>query len=103
MCCRSSSAREMVLLPTPDGPQRTINSPCCLLATWFIRRSFDVLHLFFEPIDRPLDLHDVSGDRRVVRLAGDRVRLAEHLLGDEVQLPARVLVGAAGVLEGLEV
>ena len=45
----------------------------------------------------------MPGDLRVVRLARDRVRLAEHLLRDEIQLAPRVLVGAAGVLERLEV
>ena len=45
----------------------------------------DVLHLLLDTIDRPLDLHDPPRDLDVEALARDRVRFAEHLLGDEVE------------------
>ncbi len=63
---------------------------------------FDVLDLFLEPVDRALDFDDVPGDLGVVGLCGDGVGLAEHFLGDEIELPAGVLAGSAGVLESFE-
>src|SRR5688572_27398516 len=92
---------EIVLLPTPEGPTSTMSNPCCLVGR-SIRQLFHVLHLLFQPIDRAFDLDDMPGDLRVVRLRRDRVGLAKHLLGDEVELSARVLIRPAGLLKRLE-
>jgi hypothetical protein len=97
----SASAREIVLLPTPEGPTRTMRMPGCFAVS--ARVLLDVLNLFLQPIDRALDLDDVPRRSRVVGLARDRVGLAEHLLRDEVELAARVFALAARVLERLEV
>src|SRR5947207_15228151 len=92
--------REMVLLPTPEGPQRTMSRP---LFRWAGIALFHVLYLLLQAVDGPLDLHDVAGDLGVVGLAGDGVGLAEHFLADEVELAAGVLAVAAGLLEGPQV
>src|SRR5712671_1482028 len=57
-----------------------------------VRGSLDVLHLLFDAVDGALDLDDGARDVGVGALAGDGVRLAEHLLREEVQRPAHGLI-----------
>ena len=47
--------------------------------------SFHVLHLLLDAVDIALHLDDLPTYLHVQTLAGDRVRLAEHLLRQEVQ------------------
>jgi len=47
--------------------------------------------LFFDPVDVTFDVHHELGDRSVVGLGADRVRLAEQFLGKKLQRPTRVL------------
>src|SRR4051812_26508098 len=96
---RFSSMPEIVLLPTPEGPHNTMSRPSRLSLAPLL----DILNLLLHPIDLTLDLDDVPGDRRIVRLAGDRVRLPQHLLADEVQLPPGVLAVPTGLLKRIQV
>ena len=50
--------------------------------------SLQVLDLFAEGLDEGLEVDDGGGDLRVVRLGADGVRLAVHLLREEVELAA---------------
>src|SRR5690606_21938049 len=62
--------------PLPGVPRRPLNPP-----------SLDVLDLFLDAVDRPLHLDDRPRNLRVGGLAGDGVRLAQHLLRQEIQRP----------------
>ena len=46
--------------------------------------SLDVLDHLANPLDRRLDLDNVPRDLYVVRFRADRVRFAEHLLGNKL-------------------
>ena len=57
--------------------------------------SLHVLDLFLDPVDPGLDLDDGPADGAVVALRADGVRLAKHLLGNEVARPAGRLVAVS--------
>src|SRR5688500_17587279 len=105
----SESRREMVDLPTPEGPQRTTSWPWGVGINGFglgvgsrAYQLFDVLDLFLQAIDGAFDFDDVPRNFGVVGFAGDGVGFAEHFLGNKIELTAGVLAGSATLLEGIE-
>src|SRR5258708_27492247 len=74
-----------VVLPAPEGAETTITLPRA-------PSSLNVLHLFPDLLDLRLQVHDLAHDRRVRRLAPQRVRLPGQLLGQEVEALARRLL-----------
>src|SRR5262245_5916306 len=77
-----SSRWRTVDFPAPEGAETTKT---------LVARSLNVLHLLAQPLDLGLQVHDLLHEPRVGRLAPDRVRLAHHLLAEEVQPLARGL------------
>ena len=55
------------------------------------RASLGILRLLLDPVDARLDLHDPAADLDVTGLARDGVRLAQHLLREEVERSPRGL------------
>ena len=68
-----------VVLPAPDGAERTRSSPGPA-------RSLDILHLLAHALDLGLEGDDHAGDLGALRLRAGRVHLAVHLLDEEVEL-----------------
>src|SRR5258708_4818064 len=62
--------------PTPEGPEMTSRVPL-----------LNVLHLLFDLLQLGFHVDGRRGDLAVVGLRRDRVRLAAHLLGQEVETP----------------
>src|SRR6476660_4545790 len=87
--------RESVVLPAPDGEDRTSISPRRVTNLAFGFRDaaraislFQVLHLLAELFDHALELKSDIGQRHVVRLGADRVGLAIELLREEIETAA---------------
>src|SRR5580698_8962660 len=78
----ASKAREMVLLPAPEGAAITRATPLRAIVL------LNVLHLFANLFDRAFHLQAVTGERRAGRLAAQRVGLAQEFLHQEIQLAA---------------
>src|SRR5690242_10677385 len=76
-----SSASMSELLPAPEGAVTTKSSPF----TGSRPRSFDVLHLLAHLLDEELELERALGDLQPGGFRGERVRLAVHLLREEVE------------------
>src|SRR5262245_57031884 len=90
------SRRTMVVFPAPDGPETTRSVEGLGL--------LNVLNLLAHLLDLDLDPDDRLRDLRVRRLRAHRVRLAEHLLHEEVELAtdvARRLSQDDGELSGV--
>src|SRR6185436_6045627 len=75
----SPSCFAIVLFPTPEGPEITSNVPL-----------LNVFDLLFNLLELRLHLHRRGRDFPIVRLRGDRVGLAPHLLGHEVEPAAHL-------------
>src|SRR5216683_5308231 len=85
----SSSARARlirVVFPAPEGPEMMNKVP----SGW---KLLDILHLFAYPLDLGLQFYNEGADAHGARLRADRVDLAQHLLGKEVELLAGGLAG----------
>src|SRR5262249_25935115 len=95
---RPSTPRMSVDLPLPLGPETMITAPGVIAPPLL-----DVLHQLANLLQRPLDLDDVPRDVDVAGLRADGVGLAEHLLGEELQLAAGALRLVDDVLELAEV
>ena len=115
---RSRSRCTSVLLPEPEGPERTISRPGssssqparttsgkgCRDGTgdrpWAVAgsrrataipsssRSLHILDQFPDFFQKTFDFNHVTADLDVVGLGADRVHLAAHLLDDELELAA---------------
>src|SRR5512147_1418552 len=77
---------QSVVLPAPEGADTTIRVPRRLISS--IDRSFDVLRLLAELLERRLGRDHGLGDLEVVRLGSDGVHLPVHLLDQEVERAA---------------
>src|SRR5215213_4847910 len=73
-----------VVFPAPDGPE-TMNS---VPSEW---KLLDILYLFADALELRFQFYDKRPDGRRARLRTHGVDLAEHLLGEEVELLARGL------------
>ena len=82
----SISRRRSVLFPAPEGPERITTLPEDAFAI-----SFHVLDHLADALDRRFDFNHLASDLDVVGLRADRVRLARHLLGKEIELPPGAL------------
>src|SRR3954466_3325398 len=89
-----SSLREIVVLPAPEGEERTSISPRCLTSTkpddpavpLISGFSLDILDLLAQLLDRGLQLDADIGEADIGALGAERVGLAVELLAEEVEL-----------------
>src|SRR4051794_22894641 len=81
----SSSLRERVVLPAPDGEDSTSISP----RRWIL--SFDILGLFAELVDNRLKGETGARQCNVGRLGTQGIGLPVELLGQEIQLAPHAL------------
>src|SRR5215203_4437600 len=85
-----------VVFPAPDGPETMNNVP----SGW---KLLDILDLLADTLDLRLQFYDKGADGRRPRLGAHGVDLADHLLGQEVELLAGRFPGADGFLDLLDV
>src|SRR4029079_11705657 len=85
----SRSRRANVVLPAPDGDDKTSINP---LRAESISPSFDVLHLLAQLIDHGLELHAGAADLEIGGLGADRVGFAVELLCEKIELPPDRLI-----------
>src|SRR5436853_747127 len=93
----SSSAREMVDLPAPDGDDSTSIRPRRAIIGSVMTCPvplLDILDLLAELINRRFEAEADPGQAGVRRFRAQSVDLAIELLGQEIKLaPARVALG----------
>src|SRR5271155_1115740 len=78
----ASRAREMVLLPAPEGAAMTRATPLRAIAL------LNVLHLFADLLDDAFHLQAVTGERRIGGFAAQCVGFAQEFLHQEIELTA---------------
>src|SRR5580698_6092661 len=78
----ANRAREMVLLPAPEGAAMTRATPLRAIAL------LNVLYLLADLFDDALHLQAVAGERRVGGFAAQCVGFAQEFLNEEIQLAA---------------
>src|SRR4051812_37323586 len=74
-----NSRRDKVVLPAPEGDDKTNISPRLFM------RSFQVLHLLAELLDDGFELKPDIGEFDVVRLGAQGIRFAVEFLGQEIE------------------
>src|SRR5262249_33865810 len=93
--------------PLPLGPDRIISGPSVIGAVRVpvneARPLLYVLNQFADLLESAFDLDHVPRDFHVAGLGPDGVGLAEHLLGQEFQLPARAVRVVHDLLKLIEV
>src|SRR5512139_3596913 len=86
----SSNWRDRVVLPAPDGDDRTSMSPRRWIAE--VPLSFDILDLLPQALDGALQIDADARQLDVGRLRAQRVGLAVELLAEEIELaPHRIV------------
>src|SRR5205807_5748208 len=95
-----SSSRESVVLPAPEGEDRTSMRPRRATTAplrWSFSAgiaSFQILDLLAELLDHALELEPDIGELDVVRFGAERIGLAVELLSEEIEPPTdRAAVG----------
>src|SRR3569623_574806 len=91
---RPSSLREIVVLPAPEGEERTSISPRRLtsmnpedpVGLLIKPSSLDVLDLLAQLLDRRLQVDPDAGEADIGALGTERVGLAVEFLAEEVEL-----------------
>ena len=85
----SSSRRDSVVLPAPEGDDSTSISPrraiVALLPLRLRHRSLQVLHLLAELLDHAFQLQADIGELDVVGLGGERIRFAVEFLRQKIE------------------
>src|SRR4029077_16720169 len=94
--CKSS--RDRVVLPAPDGEERTSIKPRRLMSALILwvhcACLFDILGLLAELVDRRLQREAYARQRYVGRLGTERVRLAIEVLGQEIESASHRFAGS---------
>src|SRR3954447_140172 len=85
-----------VVFPAPEGPD-TMNS---VPSGW---KLLDILDLLADPLDLGFQFYNEAAEHRRARLRAHGVDLAQHLLGEEVELLAGRLLAAEGLLDLIDV
>src|SRR5689334_670249 len=85
---RSTRRRVIVVLPAPEGEERTRSRPRRPISGELMRALFDVLHLLAELLDPGLELEADPGQLDVRRLGAERIGLAVELLAEKIETPA---------------
>src|SRR5512139_2981109 len=86
----SSNWRDRVVLPAPDGDDRTSINPRRWIAE--VPLSFDILDLLPQALDGALQIDADARQLDVGRLRAKRVGLAIELLAEEIELAADRIV-----------
>src|SRR5215213_4606364 len=86
----SSNWRDSVVLPAPDGDDRTSINPRRWIAD--VPLSFDILDLLPQALDGALQIDADARQLDVGRLRAERVGLAIELLAEEIELAADRIV-----------
>src|SRR5476649_1672765 len=87
-----SNWRDRVVLPAPEGEDRTSIKPRRWTAN--VSASFDILHLLPHALDGALQIDADPRQLDVRRLRAQRIGFTIELLAEEVELPAHRIVGA---------
>src|SRR5476649_1432529 len=85
------SWRDRVVLPAPDGEDRTSIRPRRWIAG--ASASFDILHLLPHALDGALQIDADARQLDVRQLRAQRIGFTIELLAEEVELPAYRIVG----------
>src|SRR5581483_9942180 len=85
-----------VVFPAPDGPETMNNVP----SGW---KLLDILDLLADSLDLGFQVYNKGSDVRRPRLQSHGVDLADHLLGEEVELLARRFLAVDRLLRLLDV
>src|ERR1044072_2130876 len=92
---RPSSLREIVVLPAPEGEERTSISPRRLTSMkpddagaviTLESSSLDVLDVLAQLLDRRLQVEPDAGEADIGALGAERVGLAVEFLAEEIEL-----------------